>query len=63
MSQCWVLCSDCHRVLWTSDGPTCSECLAKRAKPEPPEMVVESPECQQPMPVPKSKGKAESKGA
>ena len=24
-------CTDCGRVLWVEDGPTCTECLVKRA--------------------------------
>ena len=33
----WCTCTDCKRVLWLEDGPTCPECLAKReeAQPEP----------------------------
>ena len=26
----WCTCTDCGRVLWLEDGPTCTECLAKR---------------------------------
>jgi uncharacterized Zn finger protein (UPF0148 family) len=29
-----VACSDCGRVLWVKDGPTCPECVAKRPKPK-----------------------------
>ena len=31
----WVLCEDCHRVLYFKDGPVCPECLAKRAELNP----------------------------
>lgn len=31
----WVLCEDCHRVLYRRDGPVCPECLAKREAPPP----------------------------
>ena len=27
----YVLCEDCHRVLWAEDGPVCPECLEIRA--------------------------------
>ena len=30
-SGAWMLCEDCHRVLWVEDGPVCPECLAQRA--------------------------------
>lgn len=28
----YVLCEDCHRVLWAEDGPVCPECLEIRAR-------------------------------
>ena len=28
----YVLCEDCHRVLWAEDGPVCPGCLEIRAK-------------------------------
>ena len=31
-SGAWMLCEDCHRVLWVEDGPVCPECVAKRAE-------------------------------
>ena len=32
MSGAWMLCEDCHRVLWVEDGPVCPGCLEKRAE-------------------------------
>lgn len=29
MSVDWTTCSDCHRVLYAQDGPTCPDCLAR----------------------------------
>ena len=28
----YMLCEDCHRVLWVEDGPVCPECLEKRGQ-------------------------------
>jgi hypothetical protein len=57
----WVLCSDCYRVLWIEDGPTCPECLAKRRAEKAEELIVEASLSHQPMPVARVKSKAEGK--